>query len=81
MKRSHRRKEGEKSMEEEEASGPCQAAARSREPRAERESLIQQEQNRSLCNFPLPPNSSCYEMRREVFVLSTNWTGTFLSLK
>lgn len=56
-------------MEEEEASGPCQAAARSREPRAERKSLIQQEQNHSLCNFPLPPNSSCYEMRREVFVL------------
>lgn len=56
-------------MEEEEASGPCQAAARFREPRAERESLIQQEQNHSLCNFPLPPNSSCYEMRREVFVL------------
>ena len=69
VKWSHRRKEGEKSMEEEEASGPCQTTERSREPRAERESLIQQEQIHSLCNFPLPPNSSCYKMKREVFVL------------
>ena len=53
----HGSKEGETSREEEGASGPRHAAERFREPRAERESLIQQDQNYSLCLFPLPPNS------------------------